>query len=71
MYACTHYRANSTVSISKLLHMGEADRVLQKLLNHGKRDCRERELELKKRVWFAFAPDDGSNPRHHHVPMGD
>ena len=57
VYTCKHNKEAKTVSLKKLVYIGEAGDVRKRITEeHEKRECWEGELESGEVLCFSFAP---------------
>ena len=54
VYECTHDEQEKTVSLNKLLHIGEADDARNKLANHEKYDNWKKHVKSGNTLCFSF-----------------
>ena len=74
VYACRYDRSSDTVSIRKLIYIGEAQNVRSRVSGHEKTPQWRRHLTAGEELCFNFAPIGGDRERveaaliHHHKP---
>lgn len=56
VYACVHNRTEDTVSLKKLIYIGESADVRGRVANHEKRPAWLRHLSAGQELAFTFAP---------------
>ncbi len=56
VYECTHNTQENTVSISKLIYIGEAENVNQRISNHEKWSLWRKHCSSSREICFSFAP---------------
>lgn len=56
VYTCTHDREAKTVTLHKLLYIGEAAKVRDRIQNHEKRSEWKRHLKQGQELCYSFAP---------------
>ena len=56
VYACTHHPQRNTVSIGRLLYIGEAGNVQEQVPNHERWQDWDRELNVGETLCFSVAP---------------
>ncbi|MGQ1947965.1 GIY-YIG nuclease family protein [Geofilum sp. OHC36d9] len=76
VYECTHNVADKTVTIHKLIYIGESDNANNRVANHEKTDDWKKHVRQGKVLCFGFTPvDDYSRVRveaayiNHHKPV--
>ncbi|MCF7913576.1 MAG: GIY-YIG nuclease family protein [Spirochaetaceae bacterium] len=56
VYACTHNSQEKTVSIRKLIYIGESDNVVARIADHEKQSDWESHLKSVEQLCYSFGP---------------
>ena len=64
VYACSFNEKTKTVIINKLIYVGEADDVNQRIKNHEKWHNWRKELDFEEELCFSYAHLESANREH-------
>lgn len=59
VYSCTYNSTENTVSINKLLYIGESENVHDRIANHDRLEDWKNELCANETLCYSFAPING------------
>ncbi|MCE2506928.1 MAG: GIY-YIG nuclease family protein [Nitrosopumilaceae archaeon] len=62
VYTCVHNESKGTVSIQKLIYIGESGKVRERISGHERKtNCWKKKLNSGETLCYSFAPADSTN----------